>query len=269
VVFINVEALTFTFSGDSSVNYDVYLVSFGGSSGWITNSAGSNKSMITNSVPRNAEQLFYGVEQNDPKQFSVTIGSNRPKSRAEVDRVLGWLLTMKPEHLIANQPDMEFYRYTGIFSNPQLVTLAGRPFGMRLTFTCLSPYAYTFPKKQVIDITHPVTYCFNNDSSDSDYLYPALLLQPSNVTQSFSIVNNSDNGREFRFDFASPFPNGNEIVTIDNRLQVIQSSMGFSRQRFTQFNNNWLRFVRGRNELQITGNGRLELQYKFARRIGS
>ena len=83
MIFINVEALTFTFSGDSSLNYDVYLVSFGGSSGWITNSAGSNKSLITDSVPRKAEQLFYGVQQNDPKQFNVTENAGQMERRCD------------------------------------------------------------------------------------------------------------------------------------------------------------------------------------------
>ena len=80
------------------------------------------------------------------------------------------------------------------------------PFGLQFTFISTSPFAYTFPKAKKLNITVPLSYTFNNESGDINYLFPKLIIQPSNITQTFSIKNNSDNGREFRFNFAAPFP---------------------------------------------------------------
>ena len=106
------KALTFDFANDSSINYDIYIVDFGGSSGWQTDMAGSNINVISDSILRRAEQFVYGVQQNQPQQFTVTIGSDKIKSRADVDRIISWLVQMTPQYLIVNQPDMDFYRYT-------------------------------------------------------------------------------------------------------------------------------------------------------------
>ena len=265
------EALTFDFANNSSMNFGVYILDYGGSSGWVTENSGSNIRIIADSIPRRAEQFIYGVQQNESQQFTVTIGSDSPKSRAEIDRIKSWLIQSKPKHLSVNQPDMDFYRYTGFFTNPRLISSDNRQFGMTFTFVSTSPFAHTFPKQKSIDINASANIIFNNESGDIDYMYPLLKLTPANITQNFSIVNDSDNGREFRFNFAAPFPNGSEVITVDNKNQIITSSMGndFSRRRFLQFNMNFLRFVRGVNTLRITGNANFIIEYVFARRIGS
>jgi Phage-related protein len=264
-------ALTFDFANNSSINYDVYIVSYGGASGWNTESAESNIQIVSDSIPRRTGNFVYGTRQNDVQQFSITIGSDNKKSRAEIDRIKSWLINMTPQNLIINQPDMDFYRYTGFFTNPQLVSSGNRQFGMTFTFVSTSPFAHTFPKEKTLNITAPTNYVFNNDSGNMDYLRPIIEITPTNITQNFSITNNSDNGRVFQFNFVSPFPNGSEIITVDNQNQIITSSLGndFSRRRFTQFNMNFLRFIRGANHLRITGNGNLKIRYVFARRIGS
>ena len=262
-------ALTFDFANNHSMNYDVYIVDFMGLSGWQTEIAGSNINIISDSVHRHAEQYIYGVRQDEALQFNITIGSPNAKSRAEIDRLTAWLVQITPQCLCVGQDDMEFYRYKGFFINPQLISVNGQPFGMQLTFVSTSPFAYTFPRKKILNIEAPLTYIFNNDSGDNNYLYPTLIYTPANITQFFSIINDSDNGREFRFDFNAPFPNGSEVITIDNRLQIVKSNAGLSKERFNQFNMNFLRLIRGRNELRITGNGSLEIHYVFARRIGA
>ena len=263
------EALTFDWANNSSINYDIYINDFENPVGWRTEPAGSNINIISDAVPRRAEQYIYGVNQSNAQQFNIIISSPNPKSRAELDRIMSWLIQPVPQYLSVNQPDMEFYRYHGFFTNPQTVSTSNMLLGLQFTFVVTSPFAFTFPKTEKLNITAPLNYIFNNESGDINYLFPKLIIRPANITQAFSIINNSDNGREFRFNFASPFPNGNEIITVDNKLQIIQSSDGFSRQRFDQFNLNWLRFIRGANNLRITGNADLEICYEFARRIGA
>ena len=252
------EALTFDFANNNSVNFDIFINDFDIPAGWRTEPAGNNIGIVSDSIPRRAEQYIYGITQNSVQQFNIIISSPSPKSRAEIDRIMTWLIQPMPQYLCINQPDMIFYRYHGFFTNPQTISTSNMPLGLQFTFVSTSPFAYTFPKIDKLNITAPLTYTFNNESGDANYLFPKLIMQPSNITQVFSIINNSDNGREFRFNFVSPFPNGNEIITVDNKHQVIQSSNGFSRQRFNQFNLNWLRFVRGANSLNIRPLAKIE-----------
>ena len=261
----------FNFANDNSINYDVYILEFGPLRGLETASAGGNMSVVSDSVSRRAENFVYGVRQDNNQQFNVVIGSDTEKSRADIDRILGWLLKPTVQYLHIRQNDMDFYRYKGYFTNPQVISVAKRLFGLQLTFVSTSPYAYTFPQSKEWTITQPKTVIFNNTGDSLAYLFPTISITPNNITQSFSIINVSDNNREFRFDFAAPFPNGNEIITIDNDLQIITSSMGndFGRRRFNQFNMKYLRFIRGKNVLNIVGNGRIELSYSFPRRIGA
>lgn len=268
---MDVKSYTFTWNGDSSANFGCYLIDYGGRSGWQTNSAGSNIEIIGDFVARRSKQYTYGVKQNEPQQFSVTIGHIEPKNRAEIDRILAWLIQPVEKDLIIDDNDMEFYRYTGFFTNPQIISAGREPFGLQLTFKNISPFAYTFPKEKQWNITRPEIILFNNDSSDFDYLYPEIEIVPVLGTQTFSIINAMDNNREFRFDFKSPYPDGKETIKIDNDLKIINSSMGndYARRRFSQFNKKWLRFIRGQNKLNIVGNGKLTFRYVFARRIGS
>lgn len=266
--------MNFDYAGDSSLNYGVYIIEFG-TPGLTTASAAGGISIISDSVARRAEPLIYGIKQEGFIQIPITIGNDEEMSRAQVDRVLGWLL-QGVRHgkgvqrwLDLDQDDMRFYRYKGYFTNPQLVTVDKRVYGIQLTFLA-SPFAYSFPQKQTLVLTAPTEFTINNLGS-GDYLFPTLLYTPDNTVQTFSIINNSDGGREFRFDFAAPFPDGDETIMVNCDRQIIQSTDGSdrSRHRSQQFNMKWLRFVRGANELSISGNGKLEFVYSFQHRVGA
>ena len=265
------QAMTFNFAGDSSINYGLYIVEFGSHSGLTRDGAGSDINIISDSVPRRAEQHIYGVQQDRQQQFSLTVGSDTPKSRAEIDRILAWLIRPEPMALSVWQWDAEWYQYTGFFTSPQTVAVDNALFGLQLNFICTSPYAYTFPKRKEVRVNTPLRYMFVNDSGDSiGYLRPTIRYIPRNTTQHLSIINLSDSGREFRLNL-TPATDGHEVITVDNDLQIFQSSMGddFSRIRFNGFNQSWFKLLRGANDLFITGAGVLEFEYKLARRVGA
>ena len=95
--------------------------------------------------------------------------------------------------------------------------------------------------------------------------YPRVRFTPANISQSFSLTNTTDNNRLFRFEFR-PVPNGTEIITVDNKRQIVTSSAG--NNRFRDFNKRWFRFQRGNNLIIAEGNGTLEITYMFAKRVG-
>ena len=270
-VLASFSALSFDWADECSVDYGVFLIEFGLPSAPTTESAGGNFTIVSENVPRCAEQLIYGVDQDKVQQFVITVGSDEEKSRADIDRILGWLLRPKPERLVIDQDDMEPYFYCGFFSNPQLITIDNRAFGLTMQFNSISPYGYTFPRTIEYDIKRPQTILFNNTGDSLEYFRPTLTFKPTNITDYLSIINLDDNGREFRFDFDPP-PNGGETITIDSKRQIITSSMGgdFSRFRLKNFTGyKWFRLIRGQNRLKIVGNGTLTIEYSFPRRIGN
>ena len=265
------EAMSFNFAGESSISYGLYIVEFNQAKGVTTENAGNGIKIISDSIPRRPEQFIYGVQQDAIQQITITVGSDTQKSRAEIDKILAWLLRGEAHQLSVWQWDAEWYQYTGIFTSVQTVAVDNKLFGLQLTFTCDSPYAHTLMRKTEIRINAPMRYMFVNDSGDSiSYLRPFFRYVPLKTTQSLSIINDNDGGREFRLNLV-PASNGDEAITVDNDLQLIESSAGndFSRIRFSGFNYNWFRAVRGANNLYINGAGTLELHYKFARRIGA
>jgi phage-related protein len=260
------QGYAFDYNNNNSLNFDVFILDYPGSSGWQTNAAGSNVQMVTRNIKRRARQFVHGTEQNEQLRFQITVGCDHPRSRAEIDNIKAWLIGTKPAWLHIGQDDMREVCYFGMFTQPQLVSSGKRQFAIQFTFICTSPYAYTYPLKTEMDIGAIVQHKFVNSSSDSNYLFPKIIFAPTSTTTSFSIINEQDNNREMRFDFA-PVPNGSEIITIDCDKKIITSSQGFN--RFRDFNKNWLRLVRGENELTIAGRGTVIFEYRFARRVGA
>ncbi len=264
--------MTFDWGNESSIEYDVCIMNFGTSGSWTNESAGSEISIVSDILPRRAEQYVYGIRQDVVQQFNITIGSKCPKSRAEVDRILAWLVRPEPQWLVVEECASWFYRYKGFFTNPELISVGNWNFGYSFTFISTSPYAYAYPQKRSWDITNNATFQFNNTSGDRTYLYPTVKITPRANSQSFSITNRTDSTRKpFTFTFAAPFPNGNETITINNKLQIIQSSISqdYSYRRLGQFNLGWLGLLRGINEIQVTGSGKLKFEYIFSKRIGA
>ncbi len=259
--------VNFNFDGDSCINYDLQIYFPNGQSGFVEQPSGSVVEPIWDSINRQAEKIVFGTMQSAPMQFELTIGSLTPKNRFEIDRIMAWLCgRIKPCWLEILQCDLAEARFLCFINNPQVVTVGNLPYAIKCTVQCISPYAYGFEESFIYNITTgSQNIKFNNISADEEYLYPILKITPLQTTERFFIVNQSDVGRKFEFEF-SPFPNGFEVINVDNKRQIITSNQGIN--RFRNFNKNWFRLVRGANTLLVNGNAKIEVTCMFPKRVG-
>lgn len=221
------------------------------------------------------DAILYGVSDNRPLEYTLVFGANmesmdanRSLDRFEVEAIAAWLTghsERKWLHII--QEDMESFRYKCLVSDLKLITYGDYPWAFSCKVSCDSPYAYTFPETYALNVgSEPISYILRNRSTCGGYYKPQIQIE-SDGECSLSIVNYSDKGREFRFDY---LPAGTPlIVDVDNHNQIIKSSDGSN--LYPYFNYKFFRLVRGDNELSITTTGSATIRFccEFPVNIGA
>lgn len=255
------EAYDFIFRGIPSERYGLKI-------GYVDSSVkdtnlGSNVSIVEDKVRRNPVPYFYGTEITPPLSFDMFIFSEEDLDAFDRQAIGQWLFGRQNyEFLQIEQADMESIFYNAILMNPQNWNVGNRKFAIRFTVRCDSPFAWTDEITQTFTINGVTNITYRNYSDSHEYYYPQIVY--TNTTgNSISIVNNSDNGREFNVSALSP----GEVLTIDNNLQIFETSVG--ENRLNDFNFKWLRFNTGYNSLVATGNGTLQITARFPKKVGA
>ena len=202
---------------------------------------------------RKPSPYFFGSSPSAKLKFDFSAHAERDIDADEFQIIQKWLFgskTYKKFQIV--QEDIESCYWLAILNNPQITRVGNLIHGFSATIECNSPYAFKFPKTTTYNYTSPdvdSVEVFYNSSDDADsYLYPSLVLTINTFGGDVSIVNESDNDREFLFTGLS----AHEVITMDNGLQTISSSTGL--KRLGNFNKKFLRLVPGVNNLHITGN---------------
>lgn len=151
----------------------------------------------TNKYRKEANQT--GVKySNDGLQFEIDIMKDpcvhTTQAEMEITRENKRLITrwLSSPHLnsqlecIDDPSSDENLLYFGLFTNIENYIIGGRVYGLKLTFTCSTPYAYT------PDIIHRLSVAgdqtlilLNNDDEMSDYVYPSLSIKANQTGQVF------------------------------------------------------------------------------------
>ncbi len=216
--------------------------------------------------------LHYGTTQKNPLVFDFTFGTSidsidkdKPIDRYEMEAIATWLTEHDTyKYLEIIQPDMEIIRYKCIITNLEYITYGKFPWAFRCTVTCDSPYAYSYPEVTKINISNKADTVIECRAS-CKYYYPKLIInkgQGSN-SNSLSIINHSDNDREFCL---TNIPSGVGEIIIDNENEIITNSANLN--IYDSFNFNYLRLVRGYNNLEFTGVANVSIECEFPINIG-
>lgn len=258
--------LNFEYKNIPSELYNL-VISGAGQGGDLTSSGGAGIELITQSVFRKSKPYFFGVNQSPVLEFEVSVTSPEPISSVKSALIERWLFgNLKYEKLAIIQPDMTMVYYNCLFSNPEKIMQGNIIQGYTFTVICDSPFGWEFEKSKTFNyVSNPniSPIIFDNESDDSYYLFPRLQITFDSFGGNLTITNTTDNNRNFVLTGLS----ANEVVTIDNYLQTIESSTG--NKRLSNFNKKWLRFVPDRNNLLITGDvTQIKIYYQFARKIG-
>lgn len=230
------------------------------------NDAGSNVEPVIIKIFRRPTNYLVGVEQGPVLTFPVSFNSENKINAvfaARIERILFGQMFYKKLQVI--QPDTSMYYWNCFLESPKRKRVGGEIVGYSATVTCDSPWAKSFPRDTLITLNPPtpLTYNLNNRSGNNDYTYPKVEFQMSNAG-GYLLINNVTDSRGFYISGLAP----NEIITIDNDLQIITSSLNDT-NRLPNFNKNWFREVPDLNVLNISGNAKyIKITQTDAQKIG-
>lgn len=257
---------SFIYSGINSELYDLRLFDFGTTSP-VNSPAGGDASILEQWLYRRETPYFYGRYYQESLEFDFTVGSFSHIDGATRNAIESWLLGQSGyQQLRIVQGDMADIVYNIIITRSSHVFVGNLNYALTLHAKCDRPWGLYLPP--VFTKTYPTglmndTFDYLNSSSLSGYNRPLITFTNGSTATFFSIVNHSDNDREFRFGAMSPL----ETITVDNDKGIITSSLGILRMNI--FNKNFLRLVKGVNNLTLSGYiTQFTLTAEFARIVG-
>lgn len=230
--------------------------------------ASSSVELFTDRVYRKSRDYYYGASQAPPLEFNLEFTSPDELDSRKATVIKKWLFgRMQRKKLQIVQGDFsDIYFYCHLL-DPEEIKVGNKIHGFSCRVSCDSPFAWEYERTLTKNYTAEEigdSFVFYNDSDDDDYLYPSMTFTMNTTGGSFSITNSDDSSRQFLFTGLSP----NEVITIDNRRNILTSSTGL--RRLSTFNKNWMRFVAGKNSLALTGNiSQVVFTYQFARKVGT
>lgn len=259
-------AKSFTYNGEMSEYYNLQIASMD-SGGATSNNGSGSIDIIDDFIFRNPVPYFYGVKYNSKLSFPVAFFSPDEVTAVDISYIQQWLFgDLQYRNLAIVQPDMDGIYFKCIFTDPQIIKAGNLIRGISGTAICNSQWAFTYPRT--------ITYEYGSAPSDTEirffnnshykgYNRPIVSFKMDSSGGDLSVVNESDDSREFLFESLS----ARETITTNSSLGQVQSDLGL--RRLSNFNKNFLRLKNGLNVLKVTGNiSELSITYEFVRRLG-
>jgi hypothetical protein len=245
-------AYDFIFDGIPSQNFDLKIISF--DDGGLFDSMGSGDvNIITQGVLRRSKPYYLGRTQEPALSFDLIFGRKNTISGYDNDAISKWLFGRSSyKQLYILQDDLDGAYFNCFLTKPKKLSIGNMQYAFECTVVCDSPFAYRYPKTVSGSYVSKANETFNvyNNSSEDYYLYPELSFKISTSGSAFSLSNANDNNRSFEFGLNSEGGlSGGEEITVNNDLQIIQSSTGL--RRLKKFNKNWLRLLPELNQITI------------------
>lgn len=254
---------SFVFDGIPSELYNLTISSLSGEE----TSRVADVELITTKIYRRPTEYLYGVSQNPVLQFPIVFHTPENLSAEDFGNVSAWLFGQQNyKKLQIFQDDMYDMYFNCFLVQPELIRVGNIIRGVKAVVRCDSPFAYTFPQTAEYTYGSPPSssaIIFTNYSQNSFYIYPEIQFTMTASGGNLSITNTTDSGRIFSFTGLA----ANEVITVNNDLQIITSSL--SLLRLPLFNKKFFRLLPGKNVLSVTGSiTNLKITYSFAKKIG-
>lgn len=269
---------SFIFNGIPCEEFDLMMYNISGSEPGASKFA-SGVTVVEQKLPCRWKPIFYGTKMEDRLEFSLIFGVNQRRidkneyfSRYELEAIASWL-TGHDRYLWLEikQEDMSHARYNCMITGLETVEFGNVPIALKASVTCDGPYAYMYPKVYEYHLTgDDQEIDFYNESSHNGYFKPRMEYVPDQSDRSITIVNDTDNGREFRL---GSIDMNISKVNIDHDTGVITYEVGDGTNiagidLYSDFNFNFLRLLKGSNILRVSGNGTLRIICEFPINVG-
>jgi phage-related protein len=260
---------SFTYDGIPSANYSLLISSMDNSSNSVdTSSFPGDVKIYSEKLYRRTSEFYYGNSVEPMLEFPVkfTTDSNN-LTAVDVEKIGKWLFARKNyATLKIIQDDISDVNYNCLLIKPQILRIGNLIRGIDCVVHCKDAWGLSNIKTYTYNFTSPassVPVSHNNQSDYIGYTYPTLVITMADTGGDISIINSSDNSREFSFTGLL----ASEVLTIDNDLQIISSSTGL--RRLSNFNKKFFRLKSGLNILSVTGAvDQIKVSYANAKKIG-
>lgn len=181
----------------------------------------------------------------------------------EVRETLKWLSGARKVSwldLYRNNGEID-YSILGRFVDIKLQKMDCRIVGVHAVFKSVSPWAYSSIQTVSCDVDGTSNILITNYSDDLDsYVYPQVIFK-NGAGNSLTIINKTI-GEDLQIKNLllneKIVMDTNQIIYSDNAVKIFDND----------FNYQWLRFIPGVNDINITGAGSLTIQYRYPMKIG-
>lgn len=255
---------SFVFNGTPSEHFGVELYDIDGKENG--GAQFPSYEIVSDSSARGYRPLHYGTRSKENLSFNLVFGvpdSTDYSDAYDISVIAAWLLGHS-EHkwLELCHNDMGWIRFHCLILGIEKIDVRGNTIAYSCKVECDSPFAYTYPIVQTVEVKGATRFNLQNISSRNGYFYPHIRFTPSQETTSLSIKNKSDNDSVFEL---SNIPK-DAVLFISGDTKCIACSNGSN--LYSDFNGDFLRLARGDNMLEITGDGTVEFSCEFPINIG-
>lgn len=257
---MTINGYNFIYANQSSDEYGIFMCDIGSINASSNDEASE---LITSTTPFTDRWHFHGLQKSAPLQFKITIARADGKFiDADFEEELKeWLCQDEFGWLQVDQEDMFGKFYFCIMTNVEKNDIARRTGGLTFQITCDSGRAWSDLKRQAYTSNGSLTFNFYNSAKYKKHvLNPTLIITPTS-SGSISIKNNTT-------DQTVTINNcvANETITLDCDNEMAESSNG--RVLVNDWNVEFLGMQKGANNITLTGNFKLTIEYRIPVRVG-
>lgn len=253
----------FIYANNSSDEFNVMLCQIGSNTGNSTND--EKTKIITSKSPFKDTWDLHYVENTEELQFKIIICDKDGKyidsfKQRELKR---WLCKNDKRYwLQIDQVDLADVYYYCIISNPNPINASKYTIGLEFDVICDSSHAWSnLYKKTYETIGNTLNFEFNNIADFDDYiLYPTAIIT-SYGNGNISIKNNTTGDSVIINNCKT-----NEVIIIDSKNDNIESNL--NRMLLDDWNKNVVELIAGVNDITLTGNFTMKLEYRLPIRVG-
>lgn len=234
----------FTFGGEKSEDYGVYIGRMGDVSIPVTPSSEIVREQV-------GDRIYTYGKIRQPYTYSFRIYPVKTYwEKGQIERVMDWLDTDTYEPFTRSTVQDRVY-YLMLEDSSEITGSSQHRGGIDLTFTSGTPYAHSPVYSQTVELGKDITI----ENRGHFELYPTFVLHleergvvmlTNYLTDTEAIIDN---------------PVGNHIITMNGESKIIESDS--NENIYSYFNNDYVKLRKGYNTISTIGKGFVEVFYQF------
>ncbi len=241
----------FRYDGRNSDDFNILNINI--TSGMVEESFMASREIKTTEIRGRVEPYFQEVRL-EPISFSLELGYDGTFTETDLKEIRMWLSQPYYKELIFS--DELDQRYFAILNSDIKITHTTNNQGyISCEFLCNSPYKYSPVMVKEYYVTTPVINLeiFNNGDL---ICYPKITFKTYS-SGTYTIINQTDGGTAFTFTTLAD----DETIQVWNKEKMISTDLADT-YRYSNFNQNWLRLLMGKNVLSLNSAGYIKIEYE-------